>query len=234
MNSPCEGKVTYLSRSDKTTCTGSVYPVFKRVLDIVFSLAGIILLALPMLIIAAIIRLGSPGAAVFRQDRVGQNGKVFSICKFRTMYCTAPKNTPTCELKDAQSHITPFGAFLRKSSLDELPQLFNVLRGDMSFVGPRPLIAEESEIHSLRQAAGVYRVRPGMTGWAQVNGRDCVTVPEKVTYDAEYAGNYSLAFDLKVIFRTIFVVASGDGYAEGHRSQNEDSSPDNSPTNRAA
>jgi len=107
------------------------------------------------------------------------------------------------------------GNFLRKSSLDELPQLFNVLKGDMSLIGPRPLIAAEEDIHRLREAAGVYAVRPGMTGWAQVNGRDCVDVADKAKFDAEYVNNLSLMFDLKVLMRTVTVVATGDGYAEG-------------------
>lgn len=232
MNNPCRSRIAFLPDSTAGQTRRTIYPVFKRFFDIVFSLTGIILLALPMLIISIIIRLESPGAAIFRQNRVGQHGKVFSICKFRTMYCSAPNNTPTGELKNAESYITTFGSFLRKSSLDELPQLFNILCGDMSFVGPRPLIAAEDEIHFMREAAGVYSVKPGMTGWAQVNGRDCVSLCKKVELDREYASNISFFFDLKVLLRTILVVVRGDGYAEGSQSSSTDTF--DSPTDNAA
>jgi len=212
----------------------SAYPFFKRLFDIVFSLAAIILLAIPMMIIGIVVRLETPGPAIFRQNRVGRNGRLFSICKFRTMFCTAPRETATAELKNAESYITKVGAFLRKSSLDELPQLFNVLRGDMSFIGPRPLIASEEEIHLLREASDVYSVRPGMTGWAQVNGRDCISIADKVAYDSEYAHDISFFFDLKVLFRTVFVVASGDGYAEGCRTSADDSDIDIGESNNNA
>ena len=193
----------------------SVYPAFKRIFDIIFSSAAIVLLALPMLIIALAIRLDTPGPAIFRQNRVGLNGRLFRICKFRTMHCSAPSDVATGQLGNAESYITKVGGFLRRSSLDELPQLFNVLKGDMSLIGPRPLIPAEEEIHRLRSEADVYSVRPGMTGWAQVNGRDSISLADKVACDREYAENTSFAFDIKVIAQTIRVVLSGEGYAEG-------------------
>jgi len=204
-----------------TDSTGSMrqrklpYRAVKRTFDILISLVLIVLFSLPMLIIAILIRLETPGPAIFRQNRVGRDGKLFKICKFRSMHCSAPSEVATGQLENADSHITKMGNFLRKSSLDELPQLFNVLKGDMSLIGPRPLIAAEEDIHRLREAAGVYAVRPGMTGWAQVNGRDCVDVADKAKFDAEYVNNLSLMFDLKVLMRTVTVVATGDGYAEG-------------------
>jgi len=221
VNYPCQNRVAISPGCMESHPPQIIYPVFKRIFDVIFSLIGIVLLALPMLLIAIAIRLESPGSPIFRQNRVGQHGKIFSICKFRTMFISAPSNIPTGKLANPETHITTFGAFLRKSSLDELPQLFNVLRGDMSFIGPRPLIAAEDDIHFLRETAGVYRVKPGMTGWAQINGRDCVSVPEKVQYDAHYVNSLSLTFDMKVLFRTVFVIASGEGYAEGCRTSEE-------------
>lgn len=208
----------------RSRARGAAYRAVKRGLDIVLSLAAIILLAIPMLIIAIIIRLDSPGAALFRQNRVGQDGKLFSICKFRTMYCTAPSETETGDLEDAYSYITRCGVFLRKTSLDELPQLFNVLAGDMSLIGPRPLLMGNGDIHTLREKANVYSVRPGITGWAQVNGRDNLSNEEKVALDAEYVKKLSFTFDLKIIFRTVSVVLSGDGFAEGKQSETDNSS----------
>lgn len=200
----------------------------KRSFDILLSLLAIIILALPMLVIAAAIRLDSPGPALFRQQRVGMDGKLFRICKFRTMYCHAPSETETGDLEDAYSYITRIGVFLRKTSLDELPQLFNVLAGDMSLIGPRPLLMGNGEIHALREAANVYSVRPGITGWAQVNGRDNLSNEQKVSLDAQYVRNMSALFDLRIIFRTVSVVLSGDGFAEGRQTaeQPEDNSGD--------
>ncbi len=234
MNNTCQNRVLIPPRCTESYPTHTIYPVFKRIFDVIFSLIGIVLLSLPMLLIAIAIRIDSPGSPIFRQKRVGQHGKLFSICKFRTMFTTAPSNIPTGGLANPEAHITPFGAFLRKSSLDELPQLFNILRGDMSFVGPRPLIAAEDDIHFLREAAGVYCVKPGMTGWAQINGRDCVSNYEKVTLDREYSESMSLAFDLKILLRTISVVANGEGYSEGCKTTEEPASTFKSDENQAA
>jgi len=195
----------------RTTC----YCTVKRLFDIVFSLVGIIAAAIPMAIISLVISADSKGCAIFCQRRVGLDGKLFHVYKFRTMYTFTPSETATSDLQDPYNYITRVGAFLRRTSLDELPQLFNVLKGDMSLVGPRPLIAGEHEIHHLRQKANVYSVRPGITGWAQVNGRDDVSISEKVRLDAEYVNKRSLLFDLNILIKTVLVVFRKDGYREG-------------------
>ena len=195
------------------------YCIAKRLFDIAAAAAGLIIFALPMAFISLIISADSKGCAVFRQQRVGLDGKLFSIYKFRTMDVSAPSEVATDELRDPYRYITRVGCFLRRTSLDELPQLFNVLKGDMTLVGPRPLIAGEFEIHCLRRQKNVYSVRPGITGWAQVNGRDDVSVDEKVRLDAEYVENRSLVFDAFILIRTVAVVFTKKGYREGTRDQ---------------
>ncbi len=193
-----------------------VYRFFKRMGDIIISLLAILILWPLMLILAICIRIDSKGPAVFSHNRVGLHGRLFKIYKFRSMRTDAPREMATKDLENPYSYITRSGKFLRKTSLDELPQLFNVLKGDMSLVGPRPLIENEGKsIHRMRFDAGVYTVRPGMTGWAQVNGRDYVPDAEKVAFDKEYSDNLSFCFDMKIIFRTVAVVFKRDGYAEG-------------------
>ena len=193
------------------------YRAVKRGFDFVLSLLLIAVLFIPMLIIGMIIALDSRGGAVFRQKRIGLDGKEFYIYKFRTMCKSAPSEVATGDLVASESYFTRVGGFLRRTSVDELPQLFNVLKGDMSFVGPRPLIRGETDIHRLRTEHGVYSVRPGITGWAQVNGRDELSLAEKVRYDSEYVERRSILFDLAIIFRTIGVVTRGEGYSEGAR-----------------
>ena len=160
-----------------------MYSFFKRLLDIVLSLTALIVLAPLLLVLALLVKLDSPGPALFKQKRVGRNEKLFDIYKFRSMYTSAPRDVATSELQNAESHITRVGRVLRKTSLDELPQLFNVLKGEMSLIGPRPLVPNEKDIHELRREKGAYRVRPGITGWAQVNGRDCVLPVDKARLD---------------------------------------------------
>ena len=206
--------------SEKRNRTG--YRFVKRALDIVISLTALILLFVPMMIIALIIRLESRGQALFKQRRIGLLGKEFTIYKFRSMYLSAPRDTATNDLEDAKIHITRVGAFLRKTSLDELPQLINILRGDMSLIGPRPLIVSEDIIHVLRKEAGVYSIRPGITGWAQINGRDCVDADTKVALDIEYLRNFSFAMDFRILLRTMSVVITGDGFSEGQHSDPTD------------
>lgn len=193
------------------------YRAVKRGFDFAVSLALLIILFIPMLVISVIISLDSKGGPVFRQKRVGLDGREFYIYKFRTMDLNAPSEVATGDLVASESYITRAGRFFRRTSIDELPQLINVLKGDMSFVGPRPLIRGETDIHRLRTEHGVYSVRPGITGWAQVNGRDELSLVEKVRYDAEYVEKRSLMFDIAIIFRTIGVVTRGEGYAEGAR-----------------
>ncbi len=191
------------------------YRATKRVFDVLVSLVTLILAAVPMLLIAIVICSDSEGGAVFKQRRVGRDGKLFYIYKFRTMKTSAPSEKATNDFTDSCAYITKAGELLRRTSLDELPQLINVLKGDMSIVGPRPLIVGETDIHEQREAAGVYSVRPGLTGWAQVNGRDNVTIEEKVRYDAEYVERRSLMLDASIIVKTIGVVLKKDGYSEG-------------------
>lgn len=191
------------------------YRFVKRSFDLAVSLVLLAVLLVPMLLTAAVISCDSNGGAVFRQKRIGMDGKEFYIYKFRTMYTSAPSEASTSSLTDSDSYITRVGAFLRRMSIDELPQLVNILKGDMSFVGPRPLIRGETDIHDLREAAGVYSVRPGMTGWAQINGRDDISVERKVELDTEYVERCSVLFDARILIDTVRVVLHGDGYAEG-------------------
>ncbi len=185
---------------------GEAYLIFKRLLDIVFSFILLLLLALPLCLLALLIMLESDGSALFCQQRVGRNGNIFVCYKLRTMYKNAPPDRPSRELSDRQELITPLGRLLRKSSLDELPQLFNVLRGDMSLVGPRPLIPEEEEIGRIRQRCGVYSVRPGLTGLAQINGRDSLSDYDKARLDTSYTRHISLSSDASILFKTLSCV----------------------------
>lgn len=186
----------------------------KRLFDIIFSIVALIILALPMAVIAIIIMATDGRPVVFRQERVGLGNKTFRIRKFRSMK-VGTKNVATKDLKDSDDCITPIGKVLRKTSLDELPQLINILEGTMSFVGPRPLIPQEEHIRKMRAEKNVYSVRPGVTGLAQVNGRDLVTEEQKVNWDAEYVQNQSLLLDIKIMFKTVAVVLRGEGFAEG-------------------
>lgn len=192
-----------------------MYPTVKRFLDICISAVSLVIFSPLLLLTVLLVRLTSPGPAVFTQKRAGRNGKIFTIYKFRTMRRDTPSNLATHLLSNPESFITPIGRFLRKTSLDELPQLFNVLRGDMSLIGPRPALFNQYDLIRLREEAGVNRVRPGLTGWAQVNGRDLLSIPEKVAYDREYVENLSLRFDLKCLLRSFTSVLSADGVKEG-------------------
>lgn len=180
-----------------------IYPVVKRGMDIFFSVALLFLLSLPMCAIALTVAFTSEGGAIFRQRRVGREGREFICYKFRTMYITAPRSCPKARFEDAYKYVTPVGRFLRRTSLDELPQLFNVLLGNMSLVGPRPLVAEEGEIHDLRRRCGVYRVRPGITGLAQISGRDALDDMEKARLDVRYARGVSFSTDARIVLGTL-------------------------------
>lgn len=179
------------------------YRFLKRMLDVLFSALLLVFLALPMACIALAVALSSRGGAIFRQERVGRNGKIFLCLKFRTMYETAPHDRPSAEMRDGR-YVTPIGRFLRKTSLDELPQLWNVLRGEMSLVGPRPLIPCEDEVHRLRRRCGVDRLRPGMTGLAQIRGRDLLEDREKARLDTRYARRASLFCDARIVGETLW------------------------------
>ena len=187
----------------------------KRLLDIFLSACGILCLSWLLLLLAVAIRLDSPGPVFFRQKRVGIGKRHFQILKFRTMRIDTPHDMPTHLLHDPEQYITRMGRFLRKTSLDELPQLWNILKGDMSFVGPRPLISSELRAHRLRLEYGVYRFRPGLTGWAQINGRDDISIMKKMKLDKEYCDNWSLKLDLIILWRSIKTVLKQEGFHEG-------------------
>lgn len=189
---------------------------FKRILDIVISLLGIVVLAIPMLIIALLIKLDSPREhMLFKQARVGKDNQVFTILKFRSMRKDAPHQMATENFENPEEYITRIGKIIRKTSLDELPQLFNVLKGDMSLIGPRPLIPAEKKVLAMRDEFGASKILPGITGLAQVHGRDEVTDENKAAYDGKYALNVSLLLDLSILFKTIFDVICASGVHEG-------------------
>lgn len=189
---------------------------FKRLFDFIFSFCCLIVLALPMLIIAIAVRCDSKGPALFAGERLGRNGKKFKCYKFRSMRTDAPNDRASKDI-DANAYITKLGSFLRKSSLDELPQLICILKGDMSLIGPRPAVLSETDLHEMRHERGIDKIRPGLTGWAQVNGRDVTAadVEKKVSYDEEYVEKLSFAFDVKIFFLTIKKVFVRDGIVEG-------------------
>lgn len=194
----------------------SRYRVVKRLLDVVISFFSIIILFVPMMVVALAIYIDDPGWVFFHQNRVGMNGRNFKIYKFRSMKKNTPKYLSTAEVGDPEKYITRLGRFLRKSSIDELPQLINVFKGDMSLVGPRPLIADEYEIHAMRLKYGVYAVRPGVTGLAQINGRDTVCPTEKVKWDIRYLQHFGFPMDAKILMLTFLRVIGRSGVVEGY------------------
>ena len=187
----------------------------KRALDILFSIVGIIILFLPMGLIALVIKIDSKGSVLIRQKRVGLNKEYFEILKFRTMRVEAPKDVPTHELSDPKKWITRVGKILRKTSIDELPQLFNILKGEMSIIGPRPALWNQFDLIEERDKYGANNVRPGLTGLAQISGRDELDVPVKAKFDGEYVEKMSLIFDIKCFFKTISSVIKSEGFIEG-------------------
>lgn len=182
----------------------------KRLFDIVSSASGLLLLSPVLLVVAIMIVAESRGPAIFRQTRVGRDNRPFTIYKFRSMRVGAP-NLATDQLADPYRYITRVGRLLRKTSLDELPQLWNILIGDMSVVGPRPAIFAQENLVKMRTDRGVHRFRPGLTGWAQVKGRDEISDEDKVELDAYYCANWSLALDLQILLRTVGVVSTAKG-----------------------
>lgn len=187
---------------------------FKRLLDIVLSILGLLVLAVPMLAIAIAIKIDDPGPAFFKQKRVGKGKKLFWLYKFRSMKVSTP-NLPTHLLENPQQYISKVGAFIRKTSIDELPQLFNILRGDMSVIGPRPALYSQEDLIAERDQYGANDIRPGLTGWAQINGRDELEIPVKAKLDGEYVEKLSLGFDIKCFFGTIKSVLKSEGVIEG-------------------
>lgn len=188
---------------------------FKRFIDVVLSFIGVVVLAVPMLIIALAIKIDSPGPVFFKQKRVGIHKTHFNILKFRTMRTDTPHDAPTHELRNAASYITRVGGFLRKTSLDELPQLFNILSGKMSIIGPRPALWNQYDLLTERDLYRANDVKPGLTGWAQINGRDELPIDVKARFDGEYVERLSFAFDVKCFFGTVKSVLKSDGVVEG-------------------
>ena len=192
------------------------YLVVRSVIDRILAGIALVILSPLFLVVSIAQKISAPDEPVFfLQKRVGRNAHCFNIIKFRTMKSSAPKNVATGDLADPQIYISRLGRFLRDTSIDELPQLVNVVNGDMSLIGPRPLVYTEREIRFLRRWYGVYQVTPGITGWAQVNGRDTVDIYDKVYYDREYVQNVSLKFDLKVIWKSVLVVLGRKGVVDG-------------------
>ena len=182
----------------------------KRLFDFIFGLSAALFLALPILLLAILVRLTSPGPAFYWSDRVGKGNRVFSMPKFRSMRVGTPA-VATHLLQDPRAHLTPIGSFLRKSSLDELPQLWSIVKGDMSFVGPRPALFNQDDLIKQRMENGVDQLVPGLTGWAQVNGRDELPISAKVALDVEYFERRSLAFDIRILWLTFVNVVKRDG-----------------------
>lgn len=187
----------------------------KRIIDLVLSGVGTIVLAPFMLLIALLIKLESKGPVLFRQKRVGLHKKTFSIMKFRTMRTDTPKDTPTHMLKNPDQYITKVGRFLRKTSLDELPQILNILKGEMAVIGPRPALWNQDDLVAERDKYGANDVLPGLTGWAQINGRDELEIPVKAQLDGEYVEKMSFWFDFKCFFGTIASIFKHEGVVEG-------------------
>lgn len=182
----------------------------KRGFDFCVSLLALLALAGPLLLVALCVKLTSSGPVLYWSDRVGRDNKIFRMPKFRTMLVDTPA-VATHLLNDPHAYLTPIGSFLRKSSLDELPQLWSILKGDMSFVGPRPALFNQDDLIGLRTESGVHRLLPGLTGWAQINGRDELPIPVKVNLDLEYLKSRSFVMDMKIIFLTFVKVLRRDG-----------------------
>lgn len=182
----------------------------KRLFDLTLACATALMLAMPVLLVALAVRLTSPGPALYWSDRVGRHNRIFKMPKFRSMRIDTPA-VATHLLQNPDQWLTPIGSFLRKSSLDELPQLWSILVGDMSFVGPRPALFNQHDLIALRTEKGVHELVPGLTGWAQVNGRDELPIPQKVDLDAEYMQRRSFLFDLKILWMTAMKVIARDG-----------------------
>ena len=196
-----------------------MYPILKRGLDFLISTLAILFLSPVLILIALAIKIDSKGPVLFKQKRVGKDKKHFMIYKFRSMYVDAPSDMPTHLLKDPSAMITRVGAFLRKTSLDELPQLINIFKGEMSIVGPRPALWNQYDLIEERDKYGANQIRPGLTGWAQINGRDELEIDEKSKLDGYYVQHMSLGLDAKCFLGTFISVLKSDGVIEGGTGQ---------------
>jgi len=192
-----------------------MYPAFKRMFDFLFCFILLIILSPVFLIISIMIKTDTKGPVYFKQRRIGRLNRHFDIIKFRTMRADAPGDVPSANLKNPGEYITKTGKFLRRTSLDELPQIINVIKGDMSLIGPRPALYNQYDLIAARDRANLHRLYPGITGLAQVNGRDELPIPKKVKFDTEYAERMSLALDAKIFFVSLKKVLKSEGYREG-------------------
>lgn len=208
-------KVLSMNTYRSSAMTYRAYLAFKRLFDIIASLCGIVALLPLLLVVAAVVAVDTKGNPIFVQYRVGRNNQRFRIYKFHTMSSAAPSDVATCQLADSDKYISKIGRFLRRCSIDELPQLFNILRGEMSVVGPRPVVQTETELIELRTRNGVCAVRPGLTGLAQTSGRDLLSIQEKARMDAFYANNMSLLTDLRILWRSVGYVLRARDICEG-------------------
>jgi len=207
-----------------------MYPAIKRIGDIVLSFIGILVTSPVFLVLVILIKINSKGPVLFKQKRIGIRKTHFDMLKFRTMRTETPKDTPTHMLANPEQYITKIGRFLRKTSLDELPQMINILTGKMSIVGPRPALWNQYDLIEARDKNGANGVRPGLTGWAQVNGRDELPIDIKARFDGEYIKKMSFLFDCKCFFMTIFRVLKSEGISEG-ANPNEVTPTDKTPDN---
>lgn len=189
--------------------------IFKRLIDAILAFLGIVILTVPMLVIALIIKIEDPGPALFKQTRVGIHKKHFRLLKFRSMRLDTPHDVPTHLLENPEQYILKIGKIMRKLSIDELPQMFNILKGDMSIIGPRPALWNQEDLIAERDKYGANDVMPGLTGWAQINGRDELEIDVKAALDGEYVRKQSFLFDIKCFFLTILRVLKSDGVVEG-------------------
>lgn len=192
-----------------------LYPKIKHIIDFVLSIIGFLFLSPIFLVLSVLIKIDSKGPVFFTQKRIGKNKSTFQMLKFRTMYLDTPKETPTHLLQNPDQYITRVGKFLRKTSLDELPQIINIISGSMAIIGPRPALWNQYDLIDARDRYGANDLLPGLTGWAQINGRDELPLEVKAKLDGEYVDKMSFWFDAKCFFRTISIVLTGDGFAEG-------------------
>lgn len=192
-----------------------VYPKTKKIIDIVLALLAVIILWPALLVIAILIKIESNGPVLFRQKRVGKHKNHFYILKFRTMRIDTPKDIPTHMLSNPEAFITKIGKFLRKTSLDELPQIFNIIKGEMSIIGPRPALWNQYDLIDERDKYGANDIMPGLTGWAQINGRDELSIEDKARLDGEYVQRMSFSFDIRCFWDTVISVLKREGIVEG-------------------